>query len=75
MKEKGSGRFPSLVVYVVGCYLTSSKVNTIVYQLYKFYMVQIWFLKFVKSILNLIQMNIFIQFNHIYGLILIFFQI
>lgn len=56
-------------------YLTSSKINAIVYQIDKYSMVQIWFLKFIKSILDVIQMTIFIQFNHIYGLILIFFQI
>ena len=43
-----------LFIYYFRDYLTSSKVNTVVYQLYKYYMVQIWFLKFVKSVLDVI---------------------
>ena len=39
---------------VIYNYLTSSKVKTIDYQIYKYSMVQIWLLKFIKSILDVI---------------------
>ena len=37
-------------------YLTSSKINTVVYQIDMYSMVQIWPLKFKKSILDVISM-------------------
>ena len=44
-------------------YFTSSKINTIEYQVYKYSMVQIWFLKFIKSILDVISMMFSSIFN------------
>ena len=37
-------------------YITFSKINIIVYQIDKYLMVQIWFLKFIKSIFNVITL-------------------
>ena len=41
-----------ITIYFI--YFTSSKINTIVYQIDKCLMVQIWSLKFIKSILDVI---------------------
>ena len=40
-------------------HFSSSKINTIVYQIDKCLMVQIWSLKFIKSILNVIYLYMF----------------
>ena len=55
-----------LIVYYVSTfrhYLTSSKINTIDYQIYKYLMVQIWLIKFIKSILDVISMMFSSIFN------------
>lgn len=41
-------------IFLIDFYLASSKTNTIVYQIDKCLMVQIWILKFIKSILDVI---------------------
>ncbi len=40
--------------FVISYYLTSSKINSIVYQTDKYSMVQMWTLKYIKSILEVI---------------------
>ena len=58
--------FNEIVIYN---YLTSSKINTIVNQIDKRLMVQIWFLKFIKSILYVIPMLFSSVINFLFSLI------
>ena len=51
------------MVYLFYAYFASSKINTIVYQIDKYSMVQIWSLKFIKSILDVISWQIFVLFK------------
>lgn len=59
---------PSLTIVLITYYLrllTSSKINSIVYQIDKCSMVQIWVLKFIKSILDFITDAYLKHFYHI----------
>ena len=59
---------PHFPIYqIIYNYLTSSKINTIVYQIDKYLMVQIWSLKFIKSILDVIIDDYSLFFsNHLF---------
>ena len=54
MASNPKGHPPFLSVYINLFYFTSSKINAIECQKDKYLMVQIWFLKFIKSILDVI---------------------